>query len=171
MSSRFLSSQNNLQSAEVLPAIDRASVPPSPLDPYLTQKQYKEFTEFQQRHPGSRVLLPPPASIKFSTNNFTLALARSYLAAQLTPPDHTLPGSCAEFQEFGRQMSMAIDTSVPPIQHELNGNVLEVKRMVFASVVQWFKVWDKLPGGTDRRLLYKVLFPLFNLAHCDILFL
>ncbi|KAK1224571.1 hypothetical protein PQX77_012525 [Marasmius sp. AFHP31] len=122
---------------------------------YLTQKRYNDFAEYKQQNPGTQALLPPPYSIEFSFNDFTSALARSYLAARYTPPSLTPPGSPAEFADMGRQLNLALDTSVPTAQHESNGNALEVKRMIFTSVIRWANVWDKLPDGMEKRLLYK----------------
>ncbi|KAK1226508.1 hypothetical protein PQX77_010516 [Marasmius sp. AFHP31] len=122
---------------------------------YLTQKRYNEFAEFKQRNPGTRTLLPPPYSIEFSFKDFTSALARSYLAARFTPSSLTPPGSPAEFADMGRQLNLALDTSVPATQHESNGNALEVKRMIFTSVIRWANVWDRLPDGVEKRMLYK----------------
>ncbi|KAK1222721.1 hypothetical protein PQX77_014426 [Marasmius sp. AFHP31] len=127
----------------------------SPTECYLTRKRYNEFAEFKQQNPGARALLPPPHSIEFSFDDFTSALARSYLAARYTPPSLTPPGSPAEFADMGRRLSLALDTSVPTTQHELNGNALEVKRMIFTSIILWANVWDQLPNGTEKRTLYK----------------
>ncbi|KAJ8092172.1 hypothetical protein PM082_023999 [Marasmius tenuissimus] len=51
---------------------------------------------------------------------------------------------------------MNINLSVPPAQTEVEGNVLEVKRMVFTGVLRWAEVWkDPLPDGVDKKLLFK----------------
>ncbi|KAL0057593.1 hypothetical protein AAF712_015756 [Marasmius tenuissimus] len=130
----------------------------APSEPYLTQKRYKEFEEYKRDNPRQYALLPPPFSIEFSFNDFTSALSRAFLAAQQKPASLTAPGSCEEFRSLSEQMGIKISLSVPPIQTQSEGNVLEVKRMVFASVLRWAEVWEgALPDGVDKRLLYKDL--------------
>ncbi|KAK1230217.1 hypothetical protein PQX77_006704 [Marasmius sp. AFHP31] len=141
---------------EVQPAAEDFSyLKASPLEPYLTQKRINNFVALKQRYPRMRALLPPPLPIEFSFNEFTSALDRTYLVAQLTPPHRTLPGSPVEFQDVGRRLNIALDDSVPTTQHETKGNVLEIKRMLFMSITLWARVWDRLPDGTDKRTLYK----------------
>ncbi|KAK1225824.1 hypothetical protein PQX77_011235 [Marasmius sp. AFHP31] len=140
---------------ELQVALDPLVYLASPNECYLTRKRHNEFARFKQQNPGTRALLPPPYSIEFSFNDFTSALARSYLAARYTPPSLTPPGSAAEFADMGRQLNLALDTSVPTTQHESNGNALEIKRMIFTSIILWANVWDRLPDGTEKRSLYK----------------
>ncbi|KAK1233220.1 hypothetical protein PQX77_003629 [Marasmius sp. AFHP31] len=137
------------------PALDVLPYRATLHEPYLTQIRHNNFFALKQRHPGARIVLPPPFSIEFSFNEFISALARSYLVAKLTPPSRSLPGSSHEFQDMSRLLKITLDTSVPTTQHESNGNALEIKRMLFKSVILWASIWDQLPAGTNKRLLYK----------------
>ncbi|KAL0567872.1 hypothetical protein V5O48_014126 [Marasmius crinis-equi] len=107
-----------------------------------------------EKNPQGLWYRPEAAPIEKSFEDFTDALARAFLVSRHTPRSRTAPFCEAEYDGFHNVTGVRINPPCGPSFDERKGNLLESRRMLFTSLLQWYEIAGPyLPEGVNRARL------------------